>query len=286
MVNPESTLELPSAIAAINAATSKPDFVVFTGDLTHTTDDVAVRRQRMTGFQQVVAALNVPLIKYMPGEHDAAADGGATFKQFFGDTTWSFDHKGIHFLALDNVSDATSNLGPTQLAWLSSDLSSLDVEAPIVVFAHRPLWGLREDWDWTTPDGQKALDILMAFHNVTVFFGHIHQELHHMTGHIPHHSARSLMFRLPSPDADAAKPTPLPWDPANPNAGLGYRSIDAATSAGSYPITELPLPPPSPGDAGAGTPSDDASGSPDNTAGDAADLDAEAPDSAGQGGDG
>jgi 3',5'-cyclic AMP phosphodiesterase CpdA len=240
-VNPVADTELKSAIAAINAVTMKPDFVIFTGDLTHTTDSVDIRRTRMTEFKQIVTGLDVPMVKFMPGEHDAAADGAATYKEFFGNTYYSFEHKGVHFIALDNVSDPTSKLGDAQLAWLHADLSQLDAEAPIVVFSHRPLWPLRQDWDWTTPDGQTAIDMLMAYQNVTVFFGHIHQELHHMTGHIAHHAARSLMFVLPSPDADASKPTPMPWDPNQPNAGLGYRSVEAATSPADYTLREIPL---------------------------------------------
>jgi 3',5'-cyclic AMP phosphodiesterase CpdA len=249
-VNPEPDLELPAAIAAVNAVANPPDFVIFTGDLTHTTDDVNVRRQRMMQFQSIAGGLNVPLVKFMPGEHDAGADGGATFKQFFGDTYYSFDHKGIHFIALDNVSDPMANLGAAQLDWLASDLSHLDVESPIVVFTHRPLWPLRVDWDWTTPDGQKAIDQLTPFHNVTVFFGHIHQELHYMTGHIPHHAARSLMFALPPPDSDASKPNPVPWDPDHPNLNLGFRSIESATDPGDYKVSEISLPAPTPADGG------------------------------------
>ncbi len=47
-----------------------------------------------------------------------------------------------------------------------------------------------------------------------------------MTGRIAHHSARSLIFPLPAPGA-APKRAPLPWEPAHPNQGLGYRGIDA-----------------------------------------------------------
>jgi 3',5'-cyclic AMP phosphodiesterase CpdA len=244
MVNPEPTLELPSAVAAINASASKPDFVIFTGDLTHNTDDGTVRRMRMMEFLQIASTLDVAMVKYIPGEHDAGDDGGAAFKEIFGDTYYSFDHKGIHFIALDNVSDPTSNLGDTQLAWLKADLAPLDAQAPIVVFAHKPLWLLRPDWDWLTFDGPKATDMLMPFENVTIFFGHIHQELQYMTGHIPHYAARSLMFVLPSPDADAAVPNPLPWNPAEPNAGLGYRSVAAGTTPSDYQRTEIPLAPP------------------------------------------
>ena len=41
-----------------------------------------------------------------------------------------------------------------------------------------------------------------------------------MTGHIAHHSARSLMFPLPVAGSQP-KRTPLPWDPAQP-----YRIVE------------------------------------------------------------
>src|SRR5581483_9374634 len=57
MVNPEPTAELPAIVAAINASPAKPDFIVFTGDLTHTTDDVTERKKRMNEFKQIVSGL-------------------------------------------------------------------------------------------------------------------------------------------------------------------------------------------------------------------------------------
>jgi 3',5'-cyclic AMP phosphodiesterase CpdA len=219
-VNPQPTTELPAVVAQINASNTKPDFIVFTGDLTHTTDDGALRRQRMTEFKKIAGDLQVPLIKYMPGEHDAAPDAGAAYKEFFGDLNYSFDHKGVHFIVIDNVSAPTSTVGDAQIAWIKKDLAPLDVEAPIVVLTHRPLWALKPEWDWTTLDGDKVLDVLMPFHNVVVFFGHIHQELHHTTGHISHHSTRSLMFALPTPDTDCKK-VQVPSYDSNPIAGLG-----------------------------------------------------------------
>src|SRR5215469_18034698 len=38
-INPDSKGTLKKAVAAVNALPSPPDFVIFTGDLTHTTDD-------------------------------------------------------------------------------------------------------------------------------------------------------------------------------------------------------------------------------------------------------
>ena len=94
----------------------------------------------------------------------------------------------------------------------------------MVVFTHRPLFDLAPQWDWATRDGQQVVDLLLPFRHVTVFYGHIHQEHHHMTGHIAHHAARSLIFPLPQPGSQP-KRTPLPWDPAQPYRGLGWREV-------------------------------------------------------------
>src|SRR5512144_1759402 len=37
--NPESATTLKKAVATVNALEVQPDFIMFTGDLTHTTDD-------------------------------------------------------------------------------------------------------------------------------------------------------------------------------------------------------------------------------------------------------
>jgi len=131
-------------------------------------------------------------------------------------------------------------IGDEQLAWLRSDLDRLDKEAPIVVFTHRPLFDLYPQWDWATRDGAKAIELLMPYRNVTVFYGHIHQEHRHMTGHIAHHAARSLIFPLPAPGS-APKRMPIPWDAAQPYKGLGFREVDAEVKSARYEVTEWPV---------------------------------------------
>ncbi|MDR3418439.1 MAG: metallophosphoesterase [Nevskia sp.] len=237
-VNPDAQGTLRKAVAAVNALHDAPDFVIFTGDLTHTTDDPAERRKRLGEFRDIVKDLRIKEVRYMPGEHDASLDAGAAYKEFFGDTHYTFDHKGVHFIALDNVSDPRASLGDAQLQWLAQDLAKLDKKQRIVVFAHRPLFDLAPSWDWATPDGAKAVDLLMPFDNVVVFYGHIHQENHHMTGHIAHHSAKSLMFPLPAP-LSVPKKAPLPWDASAPYKGLGFREIEL--EGGKADITELPI---------------------------------------------
>jgi 3',5'-cyclic AMP phosphodiesterase CpdA len=238
--NPDAAGTLPKAIAAVNALEPQPDFIVFTGDLTHTTDDPGERRRRLTQFRELIGGLKTRQIRLMPGEHDASLDKGAAFQEFFGATHYTFDHKGVHFIALDNVSDPAARIGEEQLAWLKSDLAAQPKDGRIVVLTHRPLFPLYPQWDWATRDGDKALELLMPYQNVTVFYGHIHQEHHYKTAHIEHHAAKGLMFPLPAPGSQP-KRVPLPWDDAHPYRGLGFREIEAEAQPVEYKLTEMPV---------------------------------------------
>jgi hypothetical protein len=239
--NPDAAITLPKAVDAVNALPEPPDFIVFTGDLTHTTDDPQERRRRMAAFKDIVSRLRVQHVRFMPGEHDASLDNGEAFKSFFGDTHYAFDHKGVHFIVLDNVSDPGGRVDAGQIEWLKAHLARQDRQQAIVVFTHRPLFDLAPQWDWATRNGAEVMDILMPYANVTVFYGHIHQAHHHMTGHIAHHSAKSLIFPLPAPGSQD-KRTPLPWDPAAPYKGLGFREVETTRDAGHPPlITEFPM---------------------------------------------
>jgi len=238
--NPDAAVTLRKAVASVNALAEQPDFVVFTGDLTHTTDDPVERRRRLAEFKSIVADLKVSTVRFIPGEHDASLDHGVAFKEFFGDTYFSFEHKGVHFIALDNVSDPGAKVDDAQMQWFKAELAKLDKQAPIVVITHRPLFDLAPKWDWATRNGAAVVDELMPYQNVTVFYGHIHQEHHHMTGHITHHSAKSLIFPLPAPGSQD-KRTPLPWDPSQPYKGLGFREVESEQTGKAFELAEFPV---------------------------------------------
>ena len=237
-VNPDASGTLKRAVEAVNGLEIQPDFIMFTGDLTHVTDDDKDRRRRLSEFRDIISRLKVKNMKFMPGEHDAGLDEGEAFKEFFEKTHYIFDHKGVHFIVLDNVSDPTSSIGEEQQEWLSADLKQLDKNSRIVVFTHRPLFDLYPDWDWHTRDGAKAIELLLPYSNVTVFYGHIHQEHHRKTGHIAHHAAKGLMFPLPAPGSVPVK-NPIPWDANQPYKGLGFRSVKVKVKKAEFAITEI-----------------------------------------------
>ncbi len=239
-VNPDAAVTLKKAVAAVNALEQAPDFIFFTGDLTHTTDDPKERRRRLAEFKDIVSQLKVKDVRFTPGEHDASLDWGEAYKEFFGETHYTFVHKGITFIVLDNVSDPTAAIGQNQLDWIKTTLQGLNKDQPIVVFTHRPLFDLYPQWDWATKDGAAAIDLLMPFNNVTVFYGHIHQENFHMTGHISHHSAKSLIFPLPAPGSQP-KRAPIPWDATNPYKGMGFREVKTDTKVAEFTTNEFPV---------------------------------------------
>jgi 3',5'-cyclic AMP phosphodiesterase CpdA len=223
--DPLGTRAFERAVEMINALPQRPDLVLFTGDLTHDTEDKDTHAARMKQFQEISKKINAPLIKHVPGEHDAGLDGGELYREFFGESHYSFDHRGVHFVALDNVSRAKPEIGAEQLAWLKKDLARFSKTAPIVIFTHRPLFDLRPDWEWFTSDGDEVMNALTAYDNVTVLYGHIHRDDQHETGKIHHYAARSLIFGFPDPAGVAGPRKPLPFDKDHPFKNLGIRTV-------------------------------------------------------------
>ena len=223
--DPLGTKAFERAVDMINALPQRPDLVLFTGDLTHDTEDRDVHVQRMKQFQEISKRINVPMIKCVAGEHDAGLDGGALYREMFGESHYSFDHRGVHFVALDNVSRPKPEVGAEQLEWLKKDLARFPKTAPIVVFTHRPLFDLRPDWEWFTSDGDDVVNVLSAYDNVTVLYGHIHRDDEHQTGNVHHYASRSLIFAFPDPTGITGPRKPVPFDKEHPFKNLGIRSV-------------------------------------------------------------
>lgn len=237
--DPLGTKAFERAVDVINGLPQRPDLVLFTGDLTHDTEDKDVHAQRMKQFQKISGRINAPLVKCVPGEHDAGLDGGALYREFFGESYYSLDHRGVHFVALDNVTRAKPEIGAEQLTWLKKDLSRFPKTVPIVVFTHRPLFDLRPDWEWFTSDGNEAMNVLSAYDNVTVLYGHIHRDDEHEIDKVRHYAARSLIFAFPDPVEVVGPRKPLPFDPNDPFKNLGIRTVsfNGEPLPGSSPLS-------------------------------------------------
>ena len=170
---------LREAVGKINALPAPPDFILHTGDLSHLSEP-----EEFDTLEQILKECRAGKIFYVPGEHDVLNDNGKQYLERFGVGTkgsgwYSFDHKGTHFVGLNNVLQIREGglgvLGGEQLAWIEDDLKAVSDSTPLVVFAHVPLWEVYPQWGWGTEDGARALSLMKRFGSLTVLNGHIHQ---------------------------------------------------------------------------------------------------------------
>ena len=211
--NQDVTGTLKLALDKIDKLPATPELLLHTGDITH-----ASKAAEFDTAEQLIKGVKAGSTFYVPGEHDIATDDGAMYLERFGKGTqgrgwYSFDHKGVHFIGLNNCQqvDAMGLLGADQLRWLKSDLGALVPSTPIVIFAHIPLWMVYPDWGWGTPDAAEALTYLKRFGSVTVLNGHIHQVVQKVEGNVAFHTATSTAFPQPAPgSAPHAGPMVVP----------------------------------------------------------------------------
>jgi 3',5'-cyclic AMP phosphodiesterase CpdA len=235
--DPLGTAAFERAVNVINALDPLPELVIFTGDLTHDSEDPGEHAKRFRTFREISSRLRVKTLHHVPGEHDAALDGGTLFRENFGETHYSFDHRGVHFVAIDNVSQGRPRVGKEQLAWLQKDLARYSKSTPIVVFTHRPLFDLKPEWEWFTSDGDDTMKLLAPYEAVTVLYGHIHRENHVTLGNAQHHASRSLIFGFPDPSAPEKKP--LAFDKDHPFNNLGAVEITSRHISGTEGVQQI-----------------------------------------------
>ncbi|HKU78316.1 MAG TPA: metallophosphoesterase [Rhodanobacteraceae bacterium] len=243
--NPDPVASLRQSIALINAQPERPDFVLHTGDLTHLS-----KPEQFDTVAELLKEAKAGRVFCIPGEHDVIGDDGkAYFARFGGGVDgngwYSFDHHGMHFVALVNVRHLQAGglgfLGADQIAWLKQDLSGLSSSTPIVVFAHMPMWSLYPQWGWGTQDSAPALALLKRFGSVTVLNGHIHQIQQKVEGNLTFHTARSTAYPQPAPGEGPA-PGPLKNLPAGKlHEYIGLRDVRHVRDTRALAITERTL---------------------------------------------
>jgi len=242
---PDTRVTLREAIARIAALPQKPDFILHTGDVSQLS-----KPDQFDDADQILKSAGLPVF-YTPGEHDVLDEGGgkAFFARYGGGVSgggWhSFDHGGVHFVALVNVvnlkAGGMGSLGPDQLAWLQRDLAGHGASTPIVVFTHIPLWALYPDWGWGTDDAAQALRLLARFGSVTVLNGHIHQVQQKVEGHVSFYTARSTAFPQPAPGTPNAQPGPMQVPADQLRHVLGIRDVSFVARNHPLPVTDQTL---------------------------------------------
>jgi 3',5'-cyclic AMP phosphodiesterase CpdA len=238
--NTDVTATLRTALGKIDVATVSPDFLIHTGDLTHTS-----KPAEFDTLDQVLGSKRQ--VFYVPGEHDTSVDDGKMYLDRYGKGTkgngwYSFDHKGVHFIGLVNVVqlEGMGKLGQAQLDWLKQDLHGVKSSVPIVLFAHIPLWAVYPDWGWGTSDSEQAFALLKRFGSVTVLNGHIHQVMQKVEGQVTFHTAMSTAFPQPAPGT-APSPGPMKVPAEKLHSVLGITNVNFVAQRRELAIVDATL---------------------------------------------
>jgi Icc protein len=247
-VNDRFVRSLMRAVDDINNLDPKPDFVLYGGDLAQ-----LGRPAELDLGAQILSAVQAPM-RMMVGEHDWYYDLGEKWRSLFGAPTYSFDHKGVHFVVLnsvvekdfwtargmtpeermgtvaglDNGIQSRFEVGAEQRAWLANDLAKYGPDTPVIVFSHSPLYKYYKPWNFWTDDADEVQSILQRFNKVTVIHGHTHQILTNRIGNIDFHGLLSTAWPWPyAPEGLPALTVQMNRpNPFNVNDGLGDGKVN------------------------------------------------------------
>jgi len=250
-VNDRFVRSLLRAVDDVNNLDPRPDFVLYGGDLAQ-----LGRSKELELGAEILKNLKAP-VRMMVGEHDWFFDMGEKWRELFGQPTYSFDHKGVHFVVLnsvlekdfwtarrmtpeermgtvaglDNGIQSRFMVGEEQRGWLENDLASYATETPVIVFSHSPLYKYYEPWNFWTEDADEVQAILGRFQNVSVIHGHTHQLLTNSIGNIDFHGMLSTAWPWPYapeglPEMTIQMNRPDPFSPAD-GCGDGQVEVHA-----------------------------------------------------------
>ena len=243
------------AFLEVQAMNPPADFLIFGGDLAQLGDPVELKLGA-----ELLKEVKIKKV-FIPGEHDWYLDMGATWNKMFGESPWSFDHKGVRFIGLDTVSRAEdfwtprkmsarermghmatldgtlggawAGVGAEQLKWLNSKLADWPKDRPVIVFSHNPLYEYYPPWNFWVRDWQAVHEILKPFDNVTNIHGHTHQVLYNEIGKL--RSIGMLATSWPWPYAPEGVPVltqpMIRADPGDHFDGVGWSNLSMSAAA-------------------------------------------------------
>src|SRR5579871_2425355 len=101
--NPDVNTTLTQTIDIVNGMAQQPDLIIHTGDITHLS-----KPAEFDLAQQMLSRLRATELHTVPGEHDTTDPTVTEYFNRFGKASnnkgyYSFDHGGVHFIALVNV---------------------------------------------------------------------------------------------------------------------------------------------------------------------------------------
>lgn len=245
------------AVSELANTNPKPDFCYYGGDMAQ-----QGRGAEIDHGMEMYSKAGVPM-KAIIGEHDYYLDMGVAARKIYGipADNYSFDHKGVHFVALntiragdewegkwasdpqgrmhmmerlDNPKGSPFRLGAEGVAWLKGDLGKVGKDTPVIVFSHSPIQKIFAGWNFWTEDAEEIQALLQPFKRSTVLYNHVHQPQANQIGNIAFLSNFSTAWPWPYPGTYSQQPNALPTlilpmnraDIANQRDATGWVFID------------------------------------------------------------
>ncbi len=145
----------------------EPDFVVACGDMVDGEPE-ADEEYEWSTYKQFCDKLRYKQYEVL-GNHDT----GKLFTKYFVDKyqgkSYSFDHKGIHFISLNSDYDTyeVGHVSDADLKWLGDDLSKIVPDMEVVIFVHTRIDSLKNT--------DQLLDILKNNNIILIVSAHKHK---------------------------------------------------------------------------------------------------------------
>ncbi len=226
----DTDTSLRQVVETVRKLDPAPAFAVLGGDLA--SPDLLDRERTLTPaeyapsyarLREILAGLPCPA-HYLMGNHDnLEAFNRGLRPEAKPDTPayYSFDHGGLHFVALDShePGHADGVLDEVQLAWLERDLSRHRT-APTIAFVHHHPWPLGHAWmDTMQLRNGDALMTTLGRHAQVKWLigGHVHSEQMIQRGGLTFLTTPSTCIQLAKVPVDGRH-----FDPGPP----GFRVVD------------------------------------------------------------
>jgi Icc protein len=242
-VNSRFVDKITRAAKDVQAMRPPADFLIFGGDIAQ-----LGRANELDLGNQILQEVTVKKY-FIPGEHDWYFDLGKKWRSLYGDPNWTFDHKGVRFIALDTISRAPdywsatkmspedhmatldgnvagpwAGVGDDQIAWMQKVLSDWPKDSPVIIFSHNPLYDYYPPWNFWVRDWQQVNEVLRPYTKVTNIHGHTHQVLYNEIGSMRSFGMLATSWPWPYPPTGVPKLTRemIRADPGDPFDGVGW----------------------------------------------------------------
>jgi len=171
--------------AMLRLKNQKPDFIVFTGDLTRGQgESESTKRASFKTLLEAARKAERPFYLGMGNTDmvlDASGDPTRVFRESTGTAPYySFESGGVHFVMLYTEGPKPSRVGTVsdqQLRWLQADLQAMGHGMPVVLFGHHPLYPDESKWEqdnWSIDNARQLFEVLEPYHLIATFCSHRH----------------------------------------------------------------------------------------------------------------